>query len=90
MSGSTALGGLTYRSRTRAALMGLGFAEKEFGQPCGNLSGGQKSKLSLGKLLLSGANLLLLDEPTNHLDIESVEWLEGSCAISQRRADYFA
>ena len=71
------MGGLTYRSRTRAALMGLGFAEKEFGQPCGNLSGGQKSKLSLGKLLLSGANLLLLDEPTNHLDIESVEWLEG-------------
>ena len=51
------MGGLTYRSRTRAALMGLGFAEKEFGQPCGNLSGGQKSKLSLGKLLLSGANL---------------------------------
>ena len=71
------MGGLTYRSRTRAALMGLGFAEKEFGQPCGNLSVGQKSKLSLGKLLLSGANLLLLDEPTNHLDIESVEWLEG-------------
>lgn len=71
------MGGLTYRSRTRAALMGLGFPEKDFDQPCGNLSGGQKSKLSLGKLLLSGANLLLLDEPTNHLDIESVEWLEG-------------
>ena len=71
------MGGLTYRSRTRAALMGLGFPEKDFSQPCGSLSGGQKSKLSLGKLLLSGANLLLLDEPTNHLDIESVEWLEG-------------
>lgn len=71
------MGGLTFRSRTRAALMGLGFPEKAFDQPCGTLSGGQKSKLSLGKLLLSGANLLLLDEPTNHLDIESVEWLEG-------------
>lgn len=71
------MGGLTCRSRTRAALMGLGFSEADFSQPCGSLSGGQKSKLSLGKLLLSGANLLLLDEPTNHLDIESVEWLEG-------------
>lgn len=71
------MGGLTYRSRTRAALMGIGFSESDFEMPCANLSGGQKSKLSLGKLLLSGANFLLLDEPTNHLDIASVEWLEG-------------
>lgn len=70
------LGGLTYKSRTRAALLGLGFTEKEFAMPVGNLSGGQRSKLCLAKLLLSRSNLLLLDEPTNHLDITSVNWLE--------------
>ncbi|MGN0636303.1 MAG: ABC-F family ATP-binding cassette domain-containing protein [Acutalibacteraceae bacterium] len=69
--------GLTFRSRTRAALQGLGFSEKDFFLPCSAVSGGQRSKISLGKLLLSGADLLLLDEPTNHLDIDSVEWLEG-------------
>ena len=70
-------GGLTYKSRTRAALIGLGFREEEFGMPTSALSGGQRSKLSLLKLLLSGSDLLLLDEPTNHLDISSVAWLEG-------------
>ncbi len=70
-------GGLTYKSRTRSALIGLGFSEKEFGMPTSALSGGQRSKLSLLKLLLSGSDLLLLDEPTNHLDISSVAWLEG-------------
>lgn len=69
--------GLTFRSRTRAALMGLGFSERDFNLTCDALSGGQRSKLSLGKLLLSGADILLLDEPTNHLDTDSVEWLEG-------------
>lgn len=70
------LGGLTFRSRIRAALLGLGFNESDFCLLCSQLSGGQHSKLNLGKLLLSRADLLLLDEPTNHLDIESVEWLE--------------
>ncbi len=70
-------GGLTYRSRAKAALMGLGFSERAFSLPVRALSGGQRSKLSLSKLLLSGSDLLLLDEPTNHLDIRSSEWLEG-------------
>ena len=70
-------GGLTYKSRTRSSLLGLGFKESDFTMPTGKLSGGQRSKLSLAKLLLSKANMLLLDEPTNHLDIDSVNWLEG-------------
>lgn len=70
-------GGLTYESRARSALIGLGFKEEDFSKPTGTLSGGQMSKLSLCKLLLSRSNLLLLDEPTNHLDIEAVAWLES-------------
>ena len=69
-------GGLTYKSRTASALIGLGFTESDFKLPVNVLSGGQRSKLQLAKLLLSDADLLLLDEPTNHLDIRSVEWLE--------------
>ena len=71
------LGGLTYKSRTRSALIGFGFEEKQFDMPTGKLSGGQRSKLSLLKLLLSRSDFLLLDEPTNHLDINSVNWLES-------------
>lgn len=69
-------GGLTYKSRTASALIGLGFSEGDFKLQTSVLSGGQRSKLQLAKLLLSNADLLLLDEPTNHLDIRSVEWLE--------------
>ena len=69
-------GGLTYKNRVRSALLGLGFDDAQMSLPVGALSGGQKAKLQLAKMLLGGANLLLLDEPTNHLDIASVEWLE--------------
>lgn len=69
-------GGLTFRSMGRSTLIGLGFGESDFNKSVRDLSGGQRTKLSLGKLLLSDANLILLDEPTNHLDIKSVEWLE--------------
>lgn len=70
------MGGLTFRSRANAMLSGLGFTQEEQNLPVGDLSGGQRTKISLGKLLLSDSNLILLDEPTNHLDIKSVEWLE--------------
>ncbi len=79
-------GGLTYRARTRSALLGLGLNEEQLGLPLSALSGGQLSKISLARLLLSGAELLLLDEPTNHLDIPSVEWLEGYLKGSQSAA----
>ena len=69
-------GGLYFRSRVASTLSGLGFDDTFKNRSVTTLSGGQRSKLAMGRLLLSGADLLLLDEPTNHLDIESVEWLE--------------
>jgi len=70
-------GGYTYKSIARSTLLGLGFEEKEIELKVSNLSGGQKTKLTLAKLLFSDSNLLLLDEPTNNLDITSIEWLEN-------------
>ena len=70
-------GGLTFRARTESMLSGMGFPKETLEKPVSVLSGGERSKLQLVKLLLSGAKLLLLDEPTNHLDIDAAEWLEG-------------
>ena len=69
-------GGYSYRARTEAALLGVGFSKLALDRGSRDLSGGEKNRLALAKLLLSNAELLLLDEPTNHLDIRSIEWLE--------------
>lgn len=69
-------GGLTFRGKAMSSLLGLGFTREEQEKPVSVLSGGEKAKVQLAKLLLSGANLLLLDEPTNHLDIAALNWLE--------------
>lgn len=68
--------GYAYKSEVIGVLKGLGFQEDEFSKPVTNLSGGQKTRVALGKLLLSTPDLILLDEPTNHLDMESIAWLE--------------
>jgi len=71
------LGGYTYETRIRQTLTGLGFARADFERPLWQLSGGQRTRALLAKLLLSGPEVLLLDEPTNHLDIAATEWLES-------------
>ncbi len=68
--------GYAYKSEVVGVLKGLGFSEDEFLKPVTTLSGGQKTRVALGKLLLSTPDLILLDEPTNHLDMESISWLE--------------
>jgi ATP-binding cassette subfamily F protein 3 len=70
-------GGYTYETRIRQTLSGLGFDCTDFHRPIPQLSGGQRTRALLARLLLSDADLLILDEPTNHLDIHAVEWLEG-------------
>ncbi len=68
--------GYAYRSEVIGILKGLGFSEEEFDKKVSHLSGGQKTRIALGKLLLSKPDLILLDEPTNHLDLISIAWLE--------------
>ena len=69
-------GGYQYQSELVGVLKGLGFIEEEFNKPMSTLSGGQKTRVALGKLLLTKPDLIILDEPTNHLDMNSIAWLE--------------
>lgn len=70
-------GGYVYRSELIGVLKGLGFSEEEFNKSISTLSGGQKTRVALGKLLLQSPDLIILDEPTNHLDLNSITWLEN-------------
>ena len=69
-------GGYTYKAKISRVLKGLGFLEDDYDKPINILSGGQKTRVALCKLLLKNPDILLLDEPTNHLDLDAIEWLE--------------
>ncbi|MFT3745547.1 MAG: ABC-F family ATP-binding cassette domain-containing protein [Pyrinomonadaceae bacterium] len=69
--------GFSYAAKAEAVLLGMGFPSDKWGEDVRSLSGGQKNRLGMVRLLLSSADVLLLDEPTNHLDVEAVEWLEN-------------
>ncbi len=71
------LGGYAYKSEVTGIIKGMGFAEEDFEKNIRKLSGGQKTRVSLCRLLVSNPDIIILDEPTNHLDMRSVEWLEG-------------
>ena len=71
------MGGNTYRSEVVGVLKGLGFTEEEFDKKLHELSGGQKTRVNLARLLVQKPDFLILDEPINHLDLQSIEWLEG-------------
>ena len=77
MTSFEAQGGYACESEITGVIKGLGFTDEAFGQKISTLSGGQKTRVALGKILLSSPDLIILDEPTNHLDMNSISWLEG-------------